>query len=418
MWTKLPSSLLSVRRISFLACSNSFRVFSDLPMVSRRLNNEHFQQLLTPELKRLGDIFQKRGYQLRLVGGVVRDLLLGNKPKDIDLATECTPEDMVKIFVQENIKYIPTGLQHGTITAHINSTDFEITTLRIDRVTDGRHAVVEFTADWMVDAERRDLTINAMSLGFDGTLYDYFDGEHHLQEKKVIFVGDPVKRIKEDYLRILRYFRFYGRIVPEAGKHDAATLEGIRSTADGLDSISAERIREEMNKIIIGNHAPHLVEVIYKLGVAKHIGLPDNLNHKELNIVWERSRQLPVHPVTMLTSLLDSVDTTWAMMMRWKYSNNETKMAKFVATHRDKAKDPNTVTEVLHYAGLGEMAAELQKWQVPLCPINGGHLKKVGIKPGPQFGRILKEITEKWKESYFTLSEEELTQAALKYKHQ
>jgi len=241
-------------------------------MVSRKLNTEHFQQLLTPELKRLGYIFQKRGYQLRLVGGVVRDLLLGNKPKDIDLATECTPENMVKIFVQENIKYIPTGLHHGTITAHINSIDFEITTLRIDRVTDGRHAEVEFTTDWMVDAERRDLTINAMSLGFDGTLYDYFDGERHLQEQKIIFVGDPVKRITEDYLRILRYFRFYGRIAPEADKHDAATLEAIRSTAVGLKGISAERIRGEMNKIIIGNHAPHLVKVICKLGVAKYIG--------------------------------------------------------------------------------------------------------------------------------------------------
>ena len=162
------------------------------------------------------------------------------------------------------------------------------------------------------------------------------------------------------------------------------------------------------------------------------IGLPENLNHEELSIVWKRSRQLPVHPVTMLTSLWDSVDATWAMMMRWKYSNNETKMAKFVATHRDKAKDLNTtkkyfqdllvdrvplmvVTELLHYSGRGEVAEELQKWQVPSCPINGGHLKKVGIKPGPEFGRILKELTEKWKESSFTLSEEELIQIALKY---
>ena len=264
--------------LSLLRCTSlAFRKYSNngcqVPlMVSRKLNNEHFQQLLTPELTRLGKIFQKHGYQLRLVGGVVRDLLLGNKPKDIDLATECTPDNMVKLFVQENIRYIPTGLQHGTITAHMNSTDFEITTLRIDRETDGRHAVVDFTTDWVVDAERRDLTINAMSLGFDGTLYDYFDGERHLKERKVLFVGDPVKRIKEDYLRILRYFRFYGRIVPEADKHDAATLEAIRSTAVGLQGISAERIRDEMCKIIVGNHAPHLVELICRLDVAKHIG--------------------------------------------------------------------------------------------------------------------------------------------------
>ena len=246
--------------------------FQGSPMVSRKVSGEHFQELLTPELRKLGTIFHKHGYQLRLVGGVVRDLLLGSKPKDIDLATECTPNNMVEIFVQENVRYIPTGLKHGTITAHVNSTDFEITTLRIDRETDGRHAVVDFTTDWLVDAERRDLTINAMSLDFDGTLYDYFDGERHLKERKVLFVGDPVKRIKEDYLRILRYFRFYGRIVPEVDQHDVDTLEAIRSTAAGLQGISAERIRDEMRKIIVGNHAPHLVEVICSLGVAKHIG--------------------------------------------------------------------------------------------------------------------------------------------------
>ena len=261
-----------LRRASFAFRNYSNSTTQDSLMVSRKLNNKHFQQLLTPELTRLGIIFERHGYQLRLVGGVVRDLLLGNKPKDIDLATECTPENMVKIFAAENIRYIPTGLQHGTITAHINSTDFEITTLRIDRETDGRHAVVDFTTDWVVDAERRDLTINAMSLGFDGTLYDYFDGEQHLKERKVLFVGDPVKRIKEDYLRILRYFRFYGRIVPEADRHDAATLEAIHSTVAGLQAISAERIRDEICKIIVGNHAPHLIEVICRLDVAKHIG--------------------------------------------------------------------------------------------------------------------------------------------------
>ena len=270
---RIISSLSRPLRCAFFAFRKySNNNFQDSLMVSRKLNSEYFQQLLTPELTRLGTIFQKHGYQLRLVGGVVRDLLLGNKPKDIDLATECTPENMVKILEQENIRYIPTGLQHGTITAHLNSTDFEITTLRIDRETDGRHAVVDFTTDWVVDAERRDLTINAMSLDFDGTLYDYFDGERHLKERKVLFVGDPVKRIKEDYLRILRYFRFYGRIVPEADKHDAATLEAIYSTVAGLKGISAERIRDEMCKIIAGNHAPHLIEVICRLDVARHIG--------------------------------------------------------------------------------------------------------------------------------------------------
>lgn len=145
---------------------------------------------------------------MRLVGGVVRDLLLGNDPKDIDLATECTPQGMIQIFERAGLRYIPTGLQHGTVTVNINHINYEITTLRIDHVTDGRHALVQFTSDWMKDAERRDLTINAMSLSFDGTLFDYFNGRKDLEERKVRFVGNARERITEDYLRILRYFRY------------------------------------------------------------------------------------------------------------------------------------------------------------------------------------------------------------------
>lgn len=148
----------------------------------------------------------------------------------------------------------------------------QVTTLRIDRITDGRHAVVDFTKDWKLDALRRDLTINAMSLSLDGTLYDYFEGQKHLAEKRIIFVGNAKTRIEEDFLRILRYFRFYGRIVPDADKHDAATLETIRETADGLRGVSVERIWMEVRRILIGNHAPHLMKLMYELNVAESIG--------------------------------------------------------------------------------------------------------------------------------------------------
>ena len=241
-------------------------------MASGKLDVQPFRDLLTPDLLRLESIFRKNGYGFRLVGGVVRDLLLDRTPKDVDIATECTPEEMMKLFDAHDIRYIPTGLQHGTVTAHINHKDYEVTTLRIDRVTDGRHATVEFTKDWRVDAERRDLTINAMSLDMEGNLYDYFDGQKHLAEKKVVFVGDARKRIREDYLRILRYFRFYGRIVPSPELHDAATLEAIRETADGLAQISVERVWVEVGKILQGSHAPHLLRCMYSLQVARHIG--------------------------------------------------------------------------------------------------------------------------------------------------
>ncbi len=141
----------------------------------------------------------------------------------------------------------------------------------MDKVTDGRHAVVEFINDWEVDASRRDLTINAMSLSLDGTLYDYFEGERHLTERRVLFVGDPRSRITEDYLRILRYFRFYGRITPEEGRHDAETLKAIQELAGGLEVVSRERVWTELAKILTGKLAPHLLELMYELGVAKHI---------------------------------------------------------------------------------------------------------------------------------------------------
>ena len=245
-------------------------------MSSGQLDTQTFKALLTPDLLKLESIFRSNGYGFRLVGGVVRDLLLNKTPKDVDIATECRPDVMMKLFEANGIRYIPTGLQHGTVTAHINQKNYEITTLRLDRVTDGRHAVVEFTKDWREDAERRDLTINSMSLDLQGHLYDYFSGELHLAEKKVVFVGDARKRICEDFLRILRYFRFCGRISPSPDLHDPATLEAIRETAEGLTAISAERVWMEMGKILTGNHAPHLLHTMYHLQVARHIGKQRN----------------------------------------------------------------------------------------------------------------------------------------------
>lgn len=130
---------------------------------------------------------------------------------------------------------------------------------------------MEFITDWKEDALRRDLTINAMSLSLDGTLYDYFEGEKHLAERRILYVGDPHSRITEDYLRILRYFRFYGRIVSTEGGHDQDTLEAIRKLAGGLQRVSAERIWAEMSRILVGNQAPHLVRLMYELGVAEYI---------------------------------------------------------------------------------------------------------------------------------------------------
>lgn len=236
------------------------------------LDTREFKSILTPELFTVTAPFEQQGYDIRIVGGAVRDILLGIKPKDVDLGTNATPSEMIELFKKNNIHYIETGLQHGTLTVHVNKRDFEVTTLRIDAETDGRHAKVRFTHDWKLDAERRDLTFNAMSVGLDGTLYDYFGGREDLSKRRVKFVGDPRSRIQEDYLRILRYFRFYGRIALEEDNHDQATLNVIRECAGGLKKIAVERIWMEVSKILTGNHTTSLVRRMYELNVSQCIG--------------------------------------------------------------------------------------------------------------------------------------------------
>ena len=238
----------------------------------QKVHSPLLKDVLTPQLLTVTTAFKESGYDIRLVGGVVRDLLLNVPSKDIDLSTNATPEQMKDVFVKNGIKYIETGLKHGTLTAHVNNVDFEVTTLRYDTEEDGRWAKVVFTDDWKLDAERRDLTINAMSMDTECTLYDYFGGVDDLECRRVRFVGDSRQRIKEDYLRILRYFRFYGRIARDEDKHDQDVLEVVKETAQGLERIAVERIWMELSKILLGNFAPSLIKHIYELGVADHIG--------------------------------------------------------------------------------------------------------------------------------------------------
>lgn len=183
---------------------------SRIDPVIMKLDCPEFHSIFTPELQTLADLFKRYNYELRIAGGAVRDILMGKQPKDLDFATDATPQQMKDMFTKEEIRMInEKGEKHGTITARINDKEnFEITTLRIDVLTDGRHAQVEYTKDWKLDANRRDLTINSMFLGLDGTLYDYFYGYEDLKKKRVVFVGDASLRIREDYLRILRYVVF------------------------------------------------------------------------------------------------------------------------------------------------------------------------------------------------------------------
>lgn len=208
-------------------------------LITQKIDTPIYQQVLTPSLLKLAQLFKSHNYELRLAGGAVRDILMDIKPHDIDFATTATPDQMRDMLTNANIRMINVnGEKHGTITARIDDQEnFEVTTLRVDVVTDGRHAVVEYTQDWQLDASRRDLTVNALFLDFDGMIYDYFNGIEDLKHRRIRFVGDPIERIREDYLRILRYFRFFGRLARDDAKHDPDTLKAIRENVDGLKSM-------------------------------------------------------------------------------------------------------------------------------------------------------------------------------------
>ncbi|XP_050930526.1 CCA tRNA nucleotidyltransferase 1, mitochondrial isoform X2 [Lates calcarifer] len=304
-------------------------------LYTMKLKTSEFQSLFTDGLNGIAELFEKHQHELRIAGGAVRDLLSGKRPEDVDFATTATPEEMKRMFQGAGIRMINNkGEKHGTITARLNDENFEVTTLRVDVQTDGRHAEVEFTTDWLKDAERRDLTINSMFLGLDGTLYDYFKGYEDLQNRKVRFVGSAEQRIQEDYLRILRYFRFYGRVALEPDDHEPETLTAIRENSCGLAGISGERIWVELKKMVVGNHAAHLLELMYRLELAQYMGLPPDGDVEEMKRVWQNAKDHSPKPMTILAALLHSPEEVEKMDLRLKVSKEEKNLGLFLVKHR------------------------------------------------------------------------------------
>uniref|UniRef100_A0A8D0H4H4 tRNA nucleotidyl transferase 1 n=1 Tax=Sphenodon punctatus TaxID=8508 RepID=A0A8D0H4H4_SPHPU len=377
-------------------------------------------------------LFEKEKYELRIAGGAVRDLLNGMKPQDVDFATTATPTEMKAMFQSAGVRMINNkGEQHGTITARLHEENFEITTLRIDVVTDGRHAEVEFTTDWEKDAERRDLTVNSMFLGLDGTLYDYFSGYEDLQNKKVRFVGQASQRIQEDYLRILRYLRFYGRIAEKPGDHEPGTLEAIKENAKGLARISGERIWVELKKILTGNHVHHLVRLMYELHVARYIGLPVNGSLEEFDKVSKNVQNLFPKPMTVLTSLFKVQDDVMKLDLRLKISKEEKNLGLFLVKYRrdlvraadsteplkpyqdfiidSRESDANSrICELLKYQGEEHLLKEMHQWSIPLFPVSGHDIRKIGISSGKEIRTMLQQLRDRWKKSGYQMDKEEL----------
>jgi poly(A) polymerase len=224
------------------------------------------------ELDTIFNIISEAEGECRLVGGCVRDYLINKTPVDFDIATNLVPEIIIKIFQRSDIKVFPIGVEHGTVLVVINGFNFEITTLRKDVKCFGRHAEVQFTNDWKEDAARRDFTMNAMSITPNGELYDYFDGQEDLEQKKVRFVGNPTKRIEEDYLRILRYLRFLGYFGLK--NIDTASYTASIKNIQNLTYISKERIRRELLKLLASQFAKEVLIKLTDENIFHYIGLP------------------------------------------------------------------------------------------------------------------------------------------------
>lgn len=353
---------------------------------------------------RITELLGSKGFTSRAVGGCVRDWLLNQEPKDIDLATDATPEQMIDVF-GGIFHIIPTGLKHGTITVLVDSVPFEVTTLRIDRDADGRHAEVEFTKSWEEDAFRRDLTINAMSLDFNGKLYDYFNGLDDLKDGCVRFVGNPNDRIREDYLRILRWFRFFGRFNTSA-VIDCNTLIALYKHRHGLNKISLERIWSEMQKILVGPQLERILNLLENFDDVKCVGK-----------LWKHDLPKTNNPVAMAVHVGLKLDeypisneekTLFHYLKKHRYVNSNYK--QFFLEELLRGVKRENVIELAKLLNVHEIWHEMDSWDIPEFPVKGDDLIKVGIQPGPEMGRILKTLKEKWINSVFhhALNKEQL----------
>ena len=372
---------------------------------------------VTATLREIERMFAAAGHQLWLVGGCVRDALIGIEPKDIDLATDATPDEQIAIYEANGVRFEPTGLKHGTITVIRNDEIYEITTFRTDVETDGRHAVVAYTRDLIIDLERRDLTINAMAMSFKGEIIDPFGGQVDLQHGLVRFVGDPVQRIREDYLRILRWFRFMGRFINNFDPVlDKASCQAVKSEAEGLKHISVERIWSEMSKILTGPSAVSVLRLMHQFDVSNAIGLPYGYETK-LIIARENHMDAATTLGGYLADFLNENSVEY-VIKSWKLSNAEKHRARFVSSRiLDGAytiqaakldlvngEDRRLVTDTLRLARNPSSVAEIEAWRIPTFPIQARELVAAGMIQGPAIGERMKKMREQWISSNYRLT--------------
>jgi tRNA nucleotidyltransferase (CCA-adding enzyme) len=419
-----------------------------LQAVLREVEVECLPSDIPEEIVLLRNIFLSHGFDIRFVGGCVRDAYLNEAHgysyhhiADVDLSTNATPDQAMEIYKTYHYRYIETGLQHGTVTVLIDDKDgdtnkFEITSLRIDAKTDGRHADVAWTSDWTLDAARRDLRMNSMSLTFDDQLIDPFGGVQDLLNVNLEFVGDPDERIREDYLRILRWFRFFIRFSsgtyyypmnsPNWGKYQA-TLSAIKKNAAGLRQISAERVWSEFKKMFVNKEmtsstATHLLKHLQEVGVLSAI-TKVSFDLKDFSLAGIHNYHFrSINGVLMfLTLVLDDKTKLEQLAQEWRWSNSELKYVQFLIDHKETQKDAlelllidnipvEWIHELVRYRQ--ELACmrpgplknipsppnsnHINRCKDQKCPVTGADLKAMGWSDGPGLGAALTQIKQQW----------------------
>jgi len=349
------------------------------------------------------------GIAARFVGGCVRNAVLGRPVDDIDIAVDKPPETVMRALEAADLKVVPTGLRHGTVTAIVKGRPFELTTLRRDVSTDGRRAVVAFTDDWLTDAGRRDFTFNALYADRDGTIWDPFDGRADLLAGRVRFIGDPDQRIAEDHLRVLRFFRFYAWF----GKPpmDEPAFDACRRNVGTLGALSAERVAKELLRLLAAPAPADAVDALAEAGALDH-WLPEYAGTARLRGLVERE-DAP-NPLRRLAAIVSPPAT--AVAKRLKLSTQESLRLQLML-EPDVAGDTKNVHAAIYRlgtslfvdrllldgpAGWRDALALARRWTPPELPISGADALALGLKPGPQVGGLLDAVERWWIDTDFS----------------
>ena len=389
------------------------------------------------EIKKIFNIFSNNlnNCQIRFIGGCVRKALSNENIDDIDLAVDLTPEEVKLILKNNNIKFFETGIEHGTITAKINNEKLEITSLRRDIKSYGRHADVEFTKKWYEDAARRDFSINCIYSDLEGNLYDPFEGKKDLKNGKVKFIGNAENRIREDYLRVLRYIRFF--LDYSNQPHDLDIQKKILKNISGINKISKERLLNELEKIFKSknifkiNDDEFLVKILNLVfPELKNIHLLEKLNDQALEILQSKDFLF-----WLSILIIDETDNTDYFLYKYKLSNNDKKRIKFLYQNYPKLNDNNFFSEKnfhkLVYYNDKSLVIDLIDFKIcvskkditkmiklkkliietnkPIFPIKAKNLiEEYNLKEGKELGTKLKKIEDTWVQNNFKITNQEV----------